>query len=149
MQHVFEDHIRQIVEAYVDDIIVKTRKVDDLVNDLRITFDCLQANGVKLNPEKYVFEVPRGMLLGYIISQWGIEPNPEKVSALDQMGLIRDLKGVLLMDKRRIHLRSASVRTYTFFTTGPPRFLSIYRARGLQAFDLPLLTNYSNPREND
>jgi hypothetical protein len=34
------------------------------------------------------------MLLGYIISQWGIEPNPEKVVALDRMGPIRDLKGV-------------------------------------------------------
>jgi hypothetical protein len=49
----------------------------------------------------------------------------------------------LLTDKRHIHLRSASVRTYTFFTTGFPRFWSICRARGLQAFDLPLLTNYS------
>jgi hypothetical protein len=44
----------------------------------------------------------------------------------------------LLTDKRRIHLRFASVRTYTFFTTGFPRFLSIRGARGLQAFDLPL-----------
>jgi hypothetical protein len=43
------------------------------------------------------------------------------------------------MDKRRIHLRSASVRTYNFFTTEFPRFLSIRGARGLQAFDLPLL----------
>jgi hypothetical protein len=34
------------------------------------------------------------MLLGYIISQRGIEPNPEKVAALDRMGPIRDLKGV-------------------------------------------------------
>jgi hypothetical protein len=51
----------------------------------------------------------------------------------------------VLTDKRRIHLRSASVRTYTFFTTGFPRFLSIRGARGLQAFDLPILTNYSNP----
>jgi hypothetical protein len=73
---------------------VKTRKVDDLVNDLRTVFDCLRANGVKLNPKKCVFGVPRGMLLGYIVSQRGIEPNPEKVAALDQMGPIRDLKGV-------------------------------------------------------
>jgi hypothetical protein len=51
----------------------------------------------------------------------------------------------LLMDKRRIHLRSASVRTYTFFTTGFPSFLSIRGARGLQVFDLPLHTSYSNP----
>jgi hypothetical protein len=51
MQHVFGDHIGQTVEAYIDDIVVKTRKADDLVNDLRIAFDCLQANGVKLNLE--------------------------------------------------------------------------------------------------
>jgi hypothetical protein len=94
MQHVFGDHIGTTVEAYVDDIIIKTVKAGDLVNDLRIAFDCLRANRVKLNPEKCVFVVPRGMLLGYIISQRGIEPNPEKVAALDQMGLIRDLKGV-------------------------------------------------------
>jgi hypothetical protein len=58
--------------------------------------------------------------------------------------ILTDVAAVLT-DKRRIHLRSASVRTYTFFTTGFPRFLSIRRARGLQAFDQPLLTNYSNP----
>jgi hypothetical protein len=50
----------------------------------------------------------------------------------------------LLTDKRCIHLRSASVWTYTFFTTGFPRFLSIRGARGLQAFDPLLLTNYSH-----
>jgi hypothetical protein len=71
------------INTYVDDIVVKTRKVDDLVNDLRVAFDCLRANRVKLNPEKCIFGVPRGMLLGYIVSQLGIEPNPEKVSALD------------------------------------------------------------------
>jgi ribonuclease HI len=49
---------------------------------------------VKLNPEKCVFGVPRGMLLGYIVSQRGIEPNPKKVTALERMGSIRDLKGV-------------------------------------------------------
>jgi hypothetical protein len=88
MQHVFEDHIGRTIEDYVDDIVVKTRKADDLVSDLRMAFDCLRANRVKLNPEKCVFGVPRGMLLGYIVSQRGIEPNPEKVTALERMGLI-------------------------------------------------------------
>jgi hypothetical protein len=60
----FRGHIGRTVEAYVDDIIVKTRKADNLVNDLRVAFDYLRANGVKLNPEKCVFGVPRGMLLG-------------------------------------------------------------------------------------
>jgi hypothetical protein len=69
MQHVFGDHIGRTVEAYVDDIVVKTRTADDLVGDLSIAFGCLRASGVKLNPEKCVFGVPRGMLLGYIVSQ--------------------------------------------------------------------------------
>jgi hypothetical protein len=94
MQHVFGDHIGRTVEAYVDDIVVKTRKADDLVNDLNTAFGFLRANGVKLNPEKCVFGVPRGMLLGYIVSQRGIEANPKKVAALERMGPIRDLKGV-------------------------------------------------------
>jgi hypothetical protein len=94
MQHVFGDHIVRTIEAYVDDIVVKTRKADDLVDDLRITFGYLRANGVKLNPEKCVFGVPRGMLLGYIVSQRFIEDNPEKVAAPERMGPIRDLKGV-------------------------------------------------------
>jgi hypothetical protein len=94
MQRVFGDHIGRTVEAYVDDIVVKTRKADDLVDDLRIAFGCLRANEVKLNPEKCVFGVPRGMLLGYIVSQRGIKANPEKVAALERMGPIRDMKGV-------------------------------------------------------
>jgi hypothetical protein len=94
MQHVFRDHIGRTVETYVDDIVVKTRKADDLVGDLSIAFGCLRANGVKLNPEKCVFGVPRGMLLGYILSQRGTEANTEKVAALERMGPIWDLKGV-------------------------------------------------------
>jgi hypothetical protein len=75
-------------------MVVKIRKADDLVGDLSIAFGCLRANGVKLNPEKCVFDVLRGMLLGYIVSQRGIEANPDKVAALERMGPIRDLKGV-------------------------------------------------------
>jgi hypothetical protein len=44
-----------------------------------------------------------------------------------------------LTDKTRIHLQSASVRTYTFFTTGFPRFLSIRGARGLLALNQVLI----------
>jgi hypothetical protein len=45
----------------------------------------------------------------------------------------------MLMDKTRIHLRSSSVRTYTFFTTGFPRFLSIRGARGLLVLNQVLI----------
>jgi hypothetical protein len=54
----------------------------------------LRAKGVKLNPEKCVFGVPRGMLLGFIVSERGIEANPEKIAGIANMGPIKDLKGV-------------------------------------------------------
>jgi hypothetical protein len=74
--------------------VVKTRKASDLLSDLEVTFRCLRAKGVKLNPEKCVFGVPRGMLLGFIVSKRGIEANPEKIAAITNMGPIKDLKGV-------------------------------------------------------
>jgi hypothetical protein len=94
MNHVFGEHIGRTVEAYVDDIVVKTRKASDLLSDLEVTFGCLRAKGVKLNLEKCVFGVPRGMLLGFIVSERGIEANPEKIIAITNMGPIKDLKGV-------------------------------------------------------
>jgi hypothetical protein len=93
MNHVFGEHIGRTVEAYVDDIVVKTRKASDLLSDLEVTFGCLRAKGVKLNPEKCVFGVPRGMLLGFIVSERGIEANPEKITAITNMGPIKDFKG--------------------------------------------------------
>jgi hypothetical protein len=94
MNHMFGEHIGRTVEAYVDDIVVKTRKASDLLSDLETTFKCLRAKGVKLNPEKCVFGVPRGMLLGFIVSERGIEANPEKITAITNMGPIKDFKGV-------------------------------------------------------
>jgi hypothetical protein len=76
MQHVFEEHIGPTVEAYVDDIVVKTKRVSNLVNNLDVAFKCLRAKNIKFNLEKCVFDVPRGMLLGFIVSERGIEANP-------------------------------------------------------------------------
>jgi hypothetical protein len=49
---------------------------------------------VKLNPEKCVFGVPRGMLLGFVVLEHGIEANPDKISGIMDMGPIKNLKGV-------------------------------------------------------
>jgi len=64
MHHVFGEHIGSTVEAYNDDTIVKSRMRSDLIQDLEITFGYLRTNNIKLNPEKCVFGMPRGMLLG-------------------------------------------------------------------------------------
>jgi hypothetical protein len=46
MNHVFGNHIGSTIEAYVDDIVVKTRKADNLVTDLETAFACLRAKNV-------------------------------------------------------------------------------------------------------
>jgi hypothetical protein len=94
MRRVFGELIGNIIEAYVEDIAVKSKKTGDLVPDLTEVFAKLRQHEVKLNPEKCVFEVPRGMLLDFVMSECGIEANPEKISAIMDMGLIKNLKGV-------------------------------------------------------
>jgi hypothetical protein len=93
MRRVFGELIGRIIEAYVDDIVIESKKMGDLVPDLTEVFAKLQ-HGVKLNPEKCIFGVPRGMLLGFVMSKRGIEANPEKISAIMDMGPIKNLKGV-------------------------------------------------------
>jgi hypothetical protein len=94
MRRVFGELIGRIIEAYIDDIIVKSKKTGDLVLDLTKVFAKLRQHGVKLNPEKCIFGVPRGMLLGFVVSERGIEANPKKISAIMNMGPIKNLKGV-------------------------------------------------------
>ena len=84
----------EIVEDYVDDVIIKTRHVQTLIDDLHLTFDNLRAYDIKLNPEKCVFGVPAGKLLGFIISNRGIEANPAKIRDLSQLAKPTDLKQV-------------------------------------------------------
>jgi hypothetical protein len=58
MNHVFGEHIGRMVEAYVDDIMVKTRKASDLLSDLETTFKCLRAKGVNSTPRSVSLESP-------------------------------------------------------------------------------------------
>ena len=73
------------VEAYIDDMVIKTKTADNLIADLEETFANLKKYRWKLNPSKCIFGVPSGILLGYIVSARGIEPNPDKVSAITNM----------------------------------------------------------------
>nr|AAU10741.1 putative polyprotein [Oryza sativa Japonica Group] len=73
------------VEAYVDDLVVKTRNQETLLSDLAETFESLRSARIKLNPDKCVFGVPAGKLLGFLVSARGIEANPKKIRAIERM----------------------------------------------------------------
>ena len=66
-------------------MVVKSKTADNLIAGLEETFAKLKRYQWKLNPSKCIFGVPSGILLGYIVSARGIEPNPDKVSAITIM----------------------------------------------------------------
>jgi hypothetical protein len=72
-------------EAYVDDVVIKTQEDEGLISDLAETFVNLRKFKKKLIPNKCTFRVPSEKLLKYMISHRGIDPNPEKVSAITKM----------------------------------------------------------------
>nr|ABF95942.1 retrotransposon protein, putative, unclassified, expressed [Oryza sativa Japonica Group] len=94
VQGSLSDQLGNNVEAYVDDIVVKTKSSDSLIDDLRETFDSLRRYRLMLNPEKCTFRVPSGKLLGFLGSGRGIEANPEKIKAIENMKSPTRLKEV-------------------------------------------------------
>ena len=72
IQLCLSDQLHRNVEAYVDDVIIKTKTQDQFITDLEETFNGLRRFRWKLNPTKCVFGVPYGKLLGFIVSNQGI-----------------------------------------------------------------------------
>ncbi|KAH9322427.1 hypothetical protein KI387_017066 [Taxus chinensis] len=68
MTYIFHDLIHKIMESYVDDLLAKAKKCCDHPEVLRVILSRLIEYRVMLNPEKCVFGVTGGKLLGYIIS---------------------------------------------------------------------------------
>ena len=85
VQNCLHNQIGRNVHAYVDDIVVKSREKETLIDDLKETFDNLRVYKMMLNPAKCVFGVPAGKLLGFLVSNRGIEANPEKIKAITSL----------------------------------------------------------------
>jgi hypothetical protein len=82
IQTCLADHWGKRVEAYVDDVVIKT---ENFIEDLQLVFNSLRRYRWKLNPKKCVFGVPARKLLGFIVSHQGIEANPENIEAIMRM----------------------------------------------------------------
>jgi hypothetical protein len=74
------------VEAYIDDVLVKTKDPDMLIEDLKPTFENLKKWKWKLNPNKCIFGVPSGQLLGFLVSHRGIKASIKQIQAITEMG---------------------------------------------------------------
>jgi hypothetical protein len=77
--------LRRNILAYVDDVVIHNKKKDQHIEDLKETFANLRKYGLMLNPEKCIFGVSRGKILGCMVSKSGIEANPKKIEAIRNM----------------------------------------------------------------
>lgn len=82
------------IEVYVDDMIAKSKAEEDHLIDLREIFERLRKYDLKLNSKKCVFDTTSEKLLGFIVSQLGIEINPSKIKAITEIPAPRTEKEV-------------------------------------------------------
>ena len=94
MNKMFTHQIGRNVQVYVDDMLLKSLRENNQLDDLQETFDTLWSYNMKLNPSKCVFGVTAGKFLGFIVSHRGIEVNPEKVWAIMELKPSRTVKEV-------------------------------------------------------
>jgi hypothetical protein len=95
IQKCLASQIGKNVEAYVEDVVIKTTKEDQLNADLTETFANLREFQWKLNPTKCVFGVPSRLLLGFMVGHRGIEANLAKVDAIRKMAKPSNKKDVM------------------------------------------------------
>ena len=82
---VLEGQIGHNVEAYIDNVVVKSKSKGNLIANLAETFNNLHKNQMMFNPDKCLFGVSSGKLLGYLVPQRGIDANHKKVKAIKNM----------------------------------------------------------------
>ena len=85
MTKMFEPLLGKNIEVYIDDMVVKNKEVPDHVEDLRNIFETLREHKLHLNASKCSFGVGLGKFLGYMVTQRGIEVNPNQVKVINNL----------------------------------------------------------------
>ncbi|GAA0156714.1 hypothetical protein LIER_14140 [Lithospermum erythrorhizon] len=116
---VFSTQIGRNMDIYVDDMLIKSREARDHESNLRESFENLRKYNLGLNPDKCVLGLISGKFLGYMISQRGIEPNPDKIVAVQVVQSTRTLKEAQRLTRQiealTRFISRASDRSFPFF----------------------------------
>ncbi|KAL5744720.1 hypothetical protein ACOSQ2_027836 [Xanthoceras sorbifolium] len=100
----FEGQIGRNMEVYVDDMLTKSLRTSDHRADLEETFKTLRRYKMKLNPEKCAFGVCSGKFLGFMVHHRGIDANPDKIKAIQELRSPRMTKEIQGLTGRIISL---------------------------------------------
>ncbi|GJR58412.1 reverse transcriptase domain-containing protein [Tanacetum coccineum] len=102
----FQSQIRRNLEAYVDDMVIKSNDEKILIADNAEKFDNLRKINMKLNPKKCSFGVEEGKFLGYMVTSEGIRANPKKTKAIADMQSPQNLKEMQSLSRKLAALKS-------------------------------------------
>ena len=94
MQNTLGELVGRTSSVYLDDILTVSSTFDENLRDLEEVFKKLEAKDLQLGIEKCKFMRRVLLFLGHLISENGVEPNPEKVEAMLKMPPPKDVTGV-------------------------------------------------------
>jgi len=100
MDKVLAPMLGRNVRAYVDDMVVTSHERGQHAADLEELFATTSKYHLKLNPEKCVFGVEAGKFLGFMLTERGIEANPDKCAAIIAMRSPTSVKDVQQLNGR-------------------------------------------------
>ena len=90
----FHDMMHKKVEVYVDDMMIKSETREGHFEALDKFLARLEKYNLRLNLKKCVFGVTSGKLLGHIVSERGIEVDPDNIKAIQEMPVPKTEKDV-------------------------------------------------------
>ena len=94
MTKMFEPQLGKSIKVYINDMMVKIKKVSKQVRDLRNIFEILRKHKLRLNASKCSFGVGPGKYLGYMVTHRRIEVNPDQIKAINSLQSPRNPKEV-------------------------------------------------------
>ncbi|XP_068503870.1 uncharacterized protein [Phaseolus vulgaris] len=130
MDKVLAPMLGRNVYAYVDDMVVASKGRTQHVTDLEELFVTISKYRLKLNPEKCVFGVEAGKLLGFMLTERGIEANPDKCAAIIAMRSPTSVKEVQQLTERMAALSRTGYQFYTGPGAGPNTKAHLFREQG-------------------
>ena len=99
MTRMFRDKIGRTVELYIDDMMVKSKQEMRHIKDHQGVFEVLRQHKLRLNADKYAFGVGTGKFLGYLITNHGIEVNPNQIEVVQRLKLSGNPKEVQVLTR--------------------------------------------------
>ena len=119
VNRIFKEKLRDTMEVYINDMVVKSKKDEDHLKDLEKAFNILDEYNMNLNPAKCHFGMRSSKFLGYTVTKRGIEACPKQIKAIIDL--------ISPSSKKDIHRLTGRVATVNkFISRSSKRYKPFY-----------------------